>query len=582
MFRNGSRPTRELAKTPLFQLHSENLPLEKRFEISYKRAQAIGRAYKLSEDDVLNLSPRFWDVHTDPMWGMDGAAATLITLQYNCCAGTLAMFADSHPTVRATLEKVLRFDISGQFCLTEVAHGLDVINMETRAVSMPDGTFDLHTPHDGAAKYMPPTSPIGLPCSAVVFARTIVEGEDRGIKPYLVHLHDGRTMNKGITSKLLPQKGGSRPLNHSLTYFHHVRLPAHALLGPIDMPDDARMAFFFNIFRVAVGTIAVSSVAVPSLQISSYLAARYSQRRKVFDHAAPGNQLPIIEFRTQKTPIVTVLAQAYVIRAMLDYTVDLFRDESQDPRVRHAIAMITKVTLLFAAQEAHLTLSDRMGAQGLFEVNQLSAMFNDMRGTAIAEGDLLVISIRLASELLLGRYSIPETKDVTSLLARHELGLEGELKSALRIMPNHRGSDFDREILPRSVEFITAIGHRMAFDAAVAAGVDPCLLDLFVAACVKKDPAFYVENMGLSRIRQRKMEATAVDNVYSRLEEFLAPMEIEPYVTAPIVSQEKWDEYVGSMKTYDSNAESLEFTRRGSTHSLIDYPPSFQLTAAKL
>lgn len=95
----------------------------------------------------------------------------------------------------------------------------------------------------------------------------------------------------------------------------------------------------------------------------------------MFDHAAPGKQVPIIEFRTQKTPIVTVLAQAYVIRAMLDYTVDLFRDESQDPRVRHAIAMITKVTLLFAAQEAHLTLSDRMGAQGLFEVNQLSAMF---------------------------------------------------------------------------------------------------------------------------------------------------------------------------------------------------------------
>lgn len=48
---------------------------------------------------------------------------------------------------------------------------------------------------------MPSTSPIGMACIAIVFARAIIEGEDRGIKPFLVPLHDGKNMYPGITSK---------------------------------------------------------------------------------------------------------------------------------------------------------------------------------------------------------------------------------------------------------------------------------------------------------------------------------------------------------------------------------------------
>ena len=109
------------------------------------------------------------------------------------------------------------------------------------------------------------------------------------------------------------------------------------------MPDNKRVAFLFNIFRVAVGTLAVSAVSVPSLQLAAHIAARYSQRRKVFDHAAPGKQISIIEFRTQKTPIVTALAQAYVMRALLNYSTKIFGDQDEDMRVRHAVATIAKV-----------------------------------------------------------------------------------------------------------------------------------------------------------------------------------------------------------------------------------------------
>jgi hypothetical protein len=37
--------------------------------------------------------------------------------------------------------------------MTELDHGLDIINMETTATMMSNGEWDLHTPHDRAAKY---------------------------------------------------------------------------------------------------------------------------------------------------------------------------------------------------------------------------------------------------------------------------------------------------------------------------------------------------------------------------------------------------------------------------------------------
>lgn len=40
------------------------------------------------------------------------------------------------------------------FLLTELGHGLDARNIETVAELIPGVGFDLHTPHDNAAKYV--------------------------------------------------------------------------------------------------------------------------------------------------------------------------------------------------------------------------------------------------------------------------------------------------------------------------------------------------------------------------------------------------------------------------------------------
>ena len=67
---------------------------------------------ELTANDVHSLSDRFWMVHADPTLAMDGGAATLLSIQYNLCAGTLSKFAAEQPYVANILQKVLAFEVS--------------------------------------------------------------------------------------------------------------------------------------------------------------------------------------------------------------------------------------------------------------------------------------------------------------------------------------------------------------------------------------------------------------------------------------------------------------------------------------
>ncbi|KAF7360502.1 hypothetical protein MVEN_00781000 [Mycena venus] len=519
-------PTRDLVHTPLFG-PLRDVPLKERILASYARAREIVKIYDLTADDIVKTSPKFWKMHTDPVWTLDGAAGSLVTIQLNLCAGTLGMYVGSRPDLQQIMDKVLKFEVSGQFCLTEVGHGLDAIHLETTATMLPDGSFELNTPHERAAKFMPPTTPVGLPCVAIVFARAVnMDGQDCGVKPFLVYLNDGQVMSPGVVSKLLPQRGGSHPLNHSITYFRRVRLPAEALLGTPLAPANIRLSFFTNISRVAVGTLVLGSQGISALQVATFVAAKYSRRRTVTNNN--GLQQPIIEFRTQHAPIVTALAQAYVTNAL------------------HQVVTINH------AQRSLLDLMERCGAQGLFEMNQLSSMHKTLQGAAIAEGDSLVLSIRLATEILLDRYSMIPSADPESLLARHEIGLFDNCRERLSQMSNHRSPDFGRFILPQALRLVEALGHRIAYDAAVSLGVEKCLIDLYVVSCIKTDSAWYADYADLPQIAQLNMENVAIEAVLPCMWDLIEGMGVEDYATAPIVSQDSWDQLVASLETFQN------------------------------
>ncbi|KAF8159221.1 acyl-CoA dehydrogenase NM domain-like protein [Crassisporium funariophilum] len=537
-----------LLSSPLWKVNHKQLAARERAWLSYDKAKTLGLAHNLNRTDLATLSQKFWDLHTDPMTVLDGAGTTLLTIQYNLCAGTIIDHSEGRPDLDPLIDDLLRFRKTGQFMLTEVGHGLDVASLETTATQTFNGNFILNSPTPSASKYMPPTVPAGSPMIAVVFARLIVKGEDWGVRPFLVPLNDGKEMCSGITAKLLPYRELSTPVNHAITTFNNVRLPPSALLGPHQRFENPHMALLSSLWRIAVGAIALGSIGVPGCKIHTTIAARYSMRRTVGNGT---NRVPILHFRTQQIPVLTAIAQSYVLEAYQRWAAKCFSEVGEDPRVRHGISTCFKAVAVQQAQSIAVSLSERCGAQGIQSVNMMTNMHAEMRGIAIAEGDILVLAIRLATELLLERYELPQTTNPTTLLARHEAGLIEKYRGILASAPHHRSPIVHERVLPHCQRIIEAIGHRMAFDAAATAGVSPGLLDLYVCSITQLDPAWYVENMGLSVNRQAEIQSQALDVVLPQVEALVQGLGVDKYVSAPIVSDKAWDSFVDGLELFE-------------------------------
>lgn len=62
----------------------------------------------LALDDIMSLSPKFWNMHIDPNICFDGAATTLLTIQYNLAAGTLGAFVE-RADIASIVDDILNF-----------------------------------------------------------------------------------------------------------------------------------------------------------------------------------------------------------------------------------------------------------------------------------------------------------------------------------------------------------------------------------------------------------------------------------------------------------------------------------------
>ncbi|TFK45974.1 acyl-CoA dehydrogenase NM domain-like protein [Heliocybe sulcata] len=557
-----------LSRSVPFRRTNSGLLQAERVKLSYERTKAIVQAYRLTANDILHLSEKYWEFHTDPILVTDGGAGTLSTIHYNLCSGTLAMFTAGRTDIARVLSDLLEFNLCGQYCLTELGHGLDAINLETTVTKLEDGQLELHTPAERAAKFMPPTVPCGIPCVAIVFARLIVRGEDRGVKPFLVPLHDGEQMYEGITSKQLPMRGGTDPVCHALTYFDRVLLPPTALLGGESKATDPRAAFFGNISRVISGTLSMGAFAVSALRIGCCVAGRYSLRRTVTD-ASERIQRPIISFSTQYIPVLVGIAQATVMRVFADVSHSRFTDSRNSLTVKHFIAAVFKTTVF---QHVHTTLpplGDRCGAQGLFEVNQLSVLHANMRGAAIAEGDILGISIRFAVEVVLGRIVPPPPLNSDHILARRETGLIQELRETMLEASGHRSRKNEAILLPQCQGLMEAIGHRLAIDSATEKGIDARIVKCYLASVMSLDEAWYVEREGFSRSVLKAALLDAATSLYPDMDHLLSTLQADLYVTAPIVSDDRWRAYTEALPSFrgQQGKRSDHYTRSLDMHA---------------
>ena len=182
---------------------------------------------------------------------------------------------------------------------------------------------------------------------------------------------------------------------------------------------------------------------------------------------------------------------------------------------------------------------------------------NDAKGVIIAEGDVVTLCIRTFSELVQGTYTVPLPPASESLLALHAHGVVKENQELFQtlLQRDHRSPSFNSLIVPQSQLAIEAIGHALAYSAALKARLSPPLLQMYEASVVRLDPTWYAENVGLSRMQQRLKEDAAVNGMLPQLNKYLDELDMEKYCEAiPIVSDHSWKDYYAALPTLSGKA----------------------------
>lgn len=151
---------------------------------------------------------------------------------------------------------------------------------------------------------------------------------------------------------------------------------------------------------------------------------------------------------------------------------------------------------------------------------------------------------------------MPKATMPDCLLAQYEAGLADEAWDIISSIPDdERRREFNRLLIPHCKPIVQGIGHRMVYEAAVSAGVDADLLALYEVGAIKENLDWYVGKGLLTRANFREMENRALDSLERRVGELLDQLNMEAYVTAPIVEQSMFVEFVEGLPKFTGTAE---------------------------
>ncbi|OBZ76904.1 Acyl-coenzyme A oxidase-like protein [Grifola frondosa] len=439
-----------ISNHPLYRLRAEFLTNDERVALAYQRAKLVLDTYKLCAEDILHCSPKYWAMQSDPAMPLDGACFTIISAHVGLTIGTLARHAQSRPDLLPLLHRLLAFDTVGLYLLSERGHGLDSFNIETTATKTETG-FILNTPREEAAKMMPATTPLfGIPKVALVMARLIVDGTDRGPRFFIVPICDKKEMCRGVTSTRLPRLSGTSPLDFAITNFHNVHLPPSALLYEPRCSEGSP--------RRLVGR----SVADP----------HWKRCGAPLDSA----RVPIITFRTQQWPVLQAIAVAMVLDSWYSQVIQHTVDVSTEPQVRHGLSVVVKTTV---CRQFLTCIRDllRDGAQEILTTTSSLVL----RQTDAASSLPKATSPHSAFASSANSFSAatpslrPPSPNPCSLDTHPPSS--STMQASSRTLPGgHRGASANALVTPQAESAIQALGHAYAYAAAARAGSpSPCL-----------------------------------------------------------------------------------------------------------
>lgn len=403
---------------------------------TYQRLQAFGRllgpARELHRAPARLLAGMEWAGIVDP--------AMMHAAMVHYGVATTALVECGHPNhhldpLTAELDTM---DAPGAIVATELGRGGSQVSIRTEAHYHRDRrTFTLHTPDDAALKIMPNVGWTGLPRTAVVTARLIVDNTNHG-----AHAFAFRFPHPQAKVATLPG-GAPVPLDYSVIRFQHAEIPSGYWLSDtatitdtgVDDPltPHQRMARSLAGVNAAVASSAVALASAARATVA--IAARYNTQRLIGHPGAPA-----LGFSTHSIELASAIARVYATSCYVEKVRRDFINErlttaatGSTDGVENAsyapwLAANRDRTLAKAAAATTLeaitaTCRRLCGFQGVLHANRITVYEDMARSFHAAGGDTRLLLLEAGKQLI----------DGTDAPAVRGTGI-GDARSALRLV----------------------------------------------------------------------------------------------------------------------------------------------------
>ncbi len=361
----------------------------------------------------------------------DCAVVSMLSIHFNLAIGTIANLGAQTPYVEDLYRKLCSGHAIGVYLATELAHGNNLIAIETQANYLPEkGVFILNSPSQNAYKFMPNTTPCELPKVAVILAQLNVSGRKYGIFPFILPLSVNGKLTPGVKITPLGDKPGFY-LDNAITSFNNVEIPFEGLLAGnmITLTREGKVSLHtkelterFSLItnRIHSGKLCMAVISVTAAKSALHITSTYGNKRQTFGYSGT---MPIINYSHFKEGIawdtLSTITHALYLRE-LTRKVSIILSESvknfKFPDKLLIEIITTKSLCTWRTQEILINCRERCGAHGLFTLNKIPNYLISNFGAITSEGDNLVLSLKAGRMIILNKM-----KEINKASFQHNL-----------------------------------------------------------------------------------------------------------------------------------------------------------------
>eukprot|EP01026_Neomeris_dumetosa_P054730 TRINITY_DN49356_c0_g1_i17.p1 TRINITY_DN49356_c0_g1~~TRINITY_DN49356_c0_g1_i17.p1 ORF type:complete len:638 (-),score=92.85 TRINITY_DN49356_c0_g1_i17:496-2340(-) len=468
----------EFLKDPLYRA-DYYMDLPKQREITLQRLKKFAQQQFFGIRDYVN-DPRRFMAGMECLAMVDYSLCIKAGVHFSLCGGTIARLG-TYKHHDKYLDGIDDLSLPGCFGMTELAHGSNVMGIETSATyDVRSQEFVINTPDDTASKFwIGGAGQHARICT--VFAQLYVKGKWYGPHVFVVRLReDNGQLCPGIRIDDNGPKMGMNGVDNGRIWFDNVRIPLGDLLDKYAQvfPDGTYTSPISSIpqrFATMVGSLSsgrmlISQGACDGLKIALKIAICYGSDRPQF------GDTPILSYLSHQRRLFTGLSTAYALHIASG---DMKRrmSEGASSKKLHILSSGLKAASSWNRVTFMQHCRECCGGLGVLSQNKIGPMIADMNVDVTFEGDNTVLMQQVAKYLLEkgpdAKYLSPKIdmtsfgfSDISFLLHFRQNNLVREIQTEIKAKGKEAGYD---ENLDRIVDLGWAFVDTYTFDCFVEA-----------------------------------------------------------------------------------------------------------------